>query len=524
MKPRLAITLAVTAVGLLAAGCSSSPAAPSNQGSGSTIPLLRVGESFTVPSLDPTKPGDSVAITQLGLETLVSLGPQGQLEPNLATSWSQAGPVTWVYHLRQGVRFWDGHPLTAADVAYSLNYQRAPGSGAAYIFPTVKDVTASGPYTVVVTLTHPDASWQYDPTEAGIFEQRFAETHKATLGRPGVLIEGTGPWEFDSLDPTKGAQLSANPHWWGGRVPIQRISFTFYSSETSEALAFRAGEVDLDPNILNPQSFAATSGATLLNAPSCQGGGFYMNTLNAPWNDVHVRRAVAYALNRSAVIAANGGYASPNYTLIPVQMLRTIASPSQVDSLLSSIPLYPYDVAKARQEIAESRYPHGFSTTLVEYTGLGQAINQSEVIAADLQKIGIKAQIKQDSLAAWEALATGPDSTRPTSFSYSGCNSPDPSWYMFLLGSWNLKPGQWNLTGYAPAGLDTLIKAGVATTNPAQRFATYSRILQNLAVNVPSVALYTQDQSVALSGKFAWPGYNPYSLSGTYALAIKPAS
>jgi peptide/nickel transport system substrate-binding protein len=522
MKLRLAVTLAATTAALLAAGCSSSPAgqsAPSSE-----IPLLRVGTTQAGNSVDPTNPDSSNIVTQLGLETLLTFGPRGQLEPSLATSWAQTSPVTWVYHLRHGVRFWDGHLLTAADVAYSLNYDRAPASAGAYAFTSVKGVTASGPYTVVVTLTQPDASWQYVPAEfnAEIFEKSFALAHKGTMGRPGVLIEGTGPWQIDSLDPTTGAQLSANPHWWGGRVPIRRISVVFFASETSEALAFRAGEIDLDPYVVDPRSFAATSGAKLLSAPDCASGLFSMNTQVAPWNDVHVRRAVAYALDRPAIIAANGGYVSPNYTLIPAQLLRTIASPSQVSSLLQSLPSYPYSVGKARQEMAESRYPHGFTTTLQEYTGMGQIINESQVIAAELRQIGINVQVKSNSLNAWAALATGPVDQRPTSLFYSGCTAPDPSNYNYVLGSWNLKPGQWNTAGYAPADVDTLINASVATTDPARRFAVYSKLLQQLATDVPYVPLYVTDLSIALSSKFTYSGLSAFSLqNGPYALNIK---
>jgi peptide/nickel transport system substrate-binding protein len=526
MKPRLAVQLAVAMAALLAASCSSSPASQSGRGANPTIPLLRVGTAAQVTTVDPTKPGSPSWTTALSLETLLQFGPQGQLEPDLATSWAQAGPVTWVYHLRHGVRFWDGHPLTAADVAYSLNYRRAGASQNSWAYPTVKNVAASGPDTVVVTLIHPDAGWQFTPATytAEIFEKSFALAHKGTMGNPGVLIEGTGPWRYDSLDPTKGAQLSANPHWWGGRAPIQRISFTFFSTETSEALAFRAGEIDLDPYIEDPRSFAATSGAKVLSTPDCASGIFSMNTLTAPWNDVHVRRAVAYALDRPAIIAAGGGYASPNYTLIPAQLLQTIASPSQVTSLLQSIPRYPYDVAKARQQMAHSRYPHGFSTTLQEYSA-GQLINESQVIAAELQKIGINAQIKENPVTAWSALAAGPASKRPTSLFSSGCPAPDPTNYTTFLGSWGLQPGGSNIAGYAPPDVDTMINAGVATTNPARRFAAYAKLLQRLATDVPYVPLYTTDLGIALSGRFSYSGLSYFYLqNGAYALNIKPAA
>ena len=65
---------------------------------------------------------------------------------------------------------------------------------------------------------------------------------------------GTGPWELDSFDPTTGAEMSANPNWWGGKVPIQHISVKVFSNETSLELAMRAGEIDLDPYILDTEA------------------------------------------------------------------------------------------------------------------------------------------------------------------------------------------------------------------------------------------------------------------------------
>ncbi len=128
------------------------------------------------------------------------------------------------------------------------------GSNDDYLFSSVKSIQATGTYTVTVTLAHPDASWRYSPAYADIFEKKFAQDHSGTFGKPGVLVMGSGPWEVDSLDPTSGAELSANPHWWGGTVPIQHISVKIFSSPTSEALAFRAGDVDLDTYILGPRA------------------------------------------------------------------------------------------------------------------------------------------------------------------------------------------------------------------------------------------------------------------------------
>src|SRR5262249_36973008 len=155
-----------------------------------------------------------------------------------------------------------------------------------------------------------------------------------------------------------------------------------------------------------------------VNAPSCASGVFEMNTQVAPWNDVHVRRAVAYALNRKDIIAANGGYAVPNYTLFPPQMLQSVASAAQVNKFLATVPLYKHDGAAAKKELALSKYPHGFSGTLQEYNS-GSEPKIVQVIIAQLKQIGINLTDHEQPLVAWSALMTGPVKSRSTAYSYS---------------------------------------------------------------------------------------------------------
>jgi peptide/nickel transport system substrate-binding protein len=513
----------VAATALVNAGWAPRSYASSNSAAG-TIPLLTIGSTFPVPTLDMTKNGYATDITQLALDTLMKFGPEGQVEPDLATSVSQPNSVTYVYHLRHGVKFWDGDELTSADVAYSLNYEAAPGSHESQFFSSVKSVTTDGPYAVVVTLTHADASWQYNPPYLGIFEMKFAEAHKSTFGKPGVLVMGSGPWEVDSLDPIAGAELSANPDWWGGPVPVQHISLKFFTNPTSEALAFRAGEVDFDPSIVAPKAFGSTSGAELLNTPSDTTANFFtMNTQAPGWDDVHVRRAVAYALNRANLMIANGGYATPLYTTVTPFELRTIASQTQVDALLGSLNLYPYNLVKAKAEMAESAYPHGFTTTLWEYNW-GATLNVVQVVAAELQEIGINAQIKvAPSIPAFGAVQTGPPTSRRTCFSVWGAASPDASAFVGeMLGSWNLKAGEWNVEDFAPPQMDKLLLDGIETTGPTKRFEAYSQILKLLSQDVPIVPLFGQDDTAAISSKFTFSGLNQYVLSGLYPLDIHP--
>jgi peptide/nickel transport system substrate-binding protein len=504
-----AIALAI-AIAAVAAGCSSSPTSGPAAGASPSgiIPLLKIGTNFPVTTLNPiTGGGNAWAINELSLETLMNIGPKNKLIPNLAESVSEPNPQTYVYHLRHGVTFWDGDPLTASDVVFSWDQYRAPNSTYASNFANVKDITADGQDTVVVTLTQPDAAWPYEPAEIpGVFEKKYYEAHKASFGNAGTLLMGTGPWKVDSFDETKGAVLSANPHWWGGKVPIQKISVAVFATETSMALAMRAGEIDLDPYVLDTTSFAKASGATMLSAPTDTAAVLSMNTKVAPWDDIHVRRAAAYAMNRADIIAAAGGFNSPMYTFFPPAYLQQMVPSSQVAALINSLPLYRYNVAKAKAELAQSAY-HGASVTLEEYT-YGSSVDISQVVAAELKKVGINAQVKVPSNSAWEAAMVGPNLQRPTDFATGYCGGPDISSCDTALGSWNLKPGQSNSANWAPPAVDSLLKTGLTTGSPTQRFALYSKILRAIQADVPYVGLFSEGVSIALSSKFTFPHYS----------------
>jgi peptide/nickel transport system substrate-binding protein len=523
-----ATAAAVLVLAGLAACSSSSPAAnpagPSSGAPAAAIPLLRVGTAFGTSTLNPlTTQGCATDYCGLFMERLMKFSPDGRLEPELAASMTEPNSVTYEFHLRHGVRFWDGHEMTSADVVASLEYQEAPGSETATYYTDVKSITADGRYTVVVTLKQPDSIWPQNMAYEGvIFEKSFEEAHKATFGRPGTLVMGTGPWEIKSLDPTRGMELSANPHWWGGKVPVQHISVKFFSTETSEALAMRAGEID----VAFPQggkSFTASSGAKVTSWSAPGINFFAMDAKVGPWADVHVRRAVAYALNRTAIIAANGGpsTAAPATEIISPSQLLTLGTQSQVNALLTALPQYPYDLAKARQEMAESAYPHGFSA-VTETANLASFPTVLQVIVAELQQIGISLKVQETSVTKWiaDADSTG---TPPGGDMYIslGAVSPDPSILpSYMVGS----AATYNTAHYAPAAANSLLAQGVATSDGAQRLAIYGRLLNQVATDVPYVPLFSAYSFTALSSKYTLPPFPDYAAFFSWALGIKAVS
>jgi peptide/nickel transport system substrate-binding protein len=527
MNKRLSVAAAaVLGLALLLGSVASSQGATGARSA--VIPLLREGVVGSGGTLDPARNTTAFVLASFGLETLMNWAPDGRLEPWLAQTISHPGPDIFIYHLRHGVKFWDGNELTATDVANSLNYERYPGSQLAFSFTTVKNVAATDRYTVVVTLKHPDPAWQSKLAEdtTAVFEKKFADAHRSTFGQPGTLIMGSGPWQVVSFDPTSGGELTANPHWWGGKVPIQHLSIKFFADENSMALAFRAGAIDVAfPT--SPRSFSSTAATTLQTWPACSQLYISMNTKVAPWNDIHVRRAVAYAIDRPALIGANGGYASPIFTQIPPTQLRMGGSNAQVKALLKSLPQYPFDLAKAKAELAKSAYPNGFSVTLPEIPILNlDTIGQA--IANQLSQINIKAKVDILPIGAWLNAISGPTAQRPTLLDFGTCVGISIAAYDWMLGSKNAVVGQYNTAVYTPPDVDTLITDGetAAALSPAKAFPIFAKLLTRLQTDLPYISLLTPQSSIALASKFKLdfnPNDNPvWTYTGDWPLHIKP--
>jgi peptide/nickel transport system substrate-binding protein len=191
-----------------------------------------------------------------------------------------------------------------------------------------------------------------------------------------------------------------------------------------------------------------------------------------------------------------------------------------VNALLSSINLYPYNLAKAKAEMAESAYPHGFSATLLA-VNYAVYVNVSQVLAAELGRIGIKVQLKEETLAASEA-DVAPEQ-RLAHFSEYGCLSPVPNWFNLQLSSSQIALDN-NVANYWSPAVDHLLTVGGTTSDRAKRFAAYSAIVRQLAVDVPYVPLFDPEVGLALSSKFSYPSYSYWSVVDDYPLGVKLAS
>ena len=188
---------------------------------------------------------------------------------------------------------------------------------------------------------------------------------------------------------------------------------------------------------------------------------------------------------------------------------------------MRTVQQYPFNLKKAKQEMAASAYPHGFTATL-DTTASGTWPDIVQVIKADLQRIGIVLKINEEPIGKWVAEIFGPKTYGPM-FSDCGTLNPDPSGEPdYLLGSANVKPGGFDFADYAPKSVDELLARSVATSNPSTRLALYGDLLRKLAADVPYDPLYQSVAYAAFAGKFTMPATEDGLVNASpWALLVK---
>ena len=175
-----------------------------------------------------------------------------KLVPKLAELVENPDPLTWIYHIRQGVTFQDGSPMTADDVIFSMERTRDPEAGnyLGWMYSSVDKIEKVDDYTVKVTLTQPDAFWQYVPaTMAGkVISKAYFEAHKDTYGKPEGGAMGTGPFKFVRWESGNLVELARNDSYWdkaNGGPYLDKITFKVLPEATTRVAGLQTGEIDV---------------------------------------------------------------------------------------------------------------------------------------------------------------------------------------------------------------------------------------------------------------------------------------
>ena len=429
------------------------------------------------PGLDPT----SASAASIGeivhynvFEGLTKINMDGSVTPLLAQRWDiDPDGKSYTFHLRQGVKFHDGQPFTSADVKFSFERAKAPGStnkAKKAVFDNISRIDTPDPLTVIAVLNRPDGNFLFR-----MGENTAVILNAASAATAATKPVGTGPYRFDSW--AKGASITLvkdEGYRFAPAVKLKKVTFRFISDPAAQVAALLAGDIDGMPRFGAIQSLkqfeydprytvvaGGTEGKTILS----------INNKKKPFDDVRVRRALAAAIDRKAVIdGSSEGYGKP----IGSHMVPSDAG------YIDLTGVNPYNPERARALLKEAGVATPLNVTLTlpppEYARKG-----GEIIASELAKVGINAKIENVEWAQWLSGAfkgnfdlTVISHVEPLDFD----RYADPAYY-------------W---GYDSATFDGLLSKYNATTDAKGRLKLLGDLQRQLATDAVNVYLYQLPQ------------------------------
>ena len=349
------------------------------------------------PGLDPTV-ASAAAIGEVVhlnvLEGLTKINLEGKVTPLLAESWtSDPDGKVWTFKLRKGVKFHDGEAFDASDVKFSFERAKAPGStnkAKKAVFDNISRIDAPDPYTVIVVLNNADGNFLFRMGEntAVILDPKSAPT---TATKP----VGTGPYRFENWAKGSAITLVKNDAYRdAAKVAMKKVTIRFINDSAAQVAALLAGDVDGFPRFQGIESlkqlqadgrfsvaFGGTEGKTIMT----------INNKKKPFDNVRVRRALAAAVDRKAVIdGAQDGYGKP----IGSHMVPSDAG------YIDLTGVNPYDPEKAKALLKEAGVQLPLNVTLT-LPPPAYARKSGEILAAQLAKVGVIAKIENMEWAQW---------------------------------------------------------------------------------------------------------------------------
>jgi peptide/nickel transport system substrate-binding protein len=333
-------------------------------------------------------------------ESLLRQAPDGSLEPGLATV-ANPNPTTVVFTLRPGVKFWDGHPVTSADVVYSLERSANPKLGGLYtwVFDRVVSIEATGPAQVTIKLKQSDywLEGELSSMAGVIIERSFAEKEGANYGTPAGSIMCTGAYMLKSWTPGVGVVAVRNPHYWNpsvhplvGQITIKGIPQI--ASLTSGLLTGAIqGYYVANGGLPTLDQLMGSSTVRVYQSLGWQSEVFFVSSLKGVLGNLNVRRALSLALNRQAII--NSVYHGA--ALLP----RWLSNPgtfgygtSVFDQAYDSSPVLTQNIAEAKRLVQQAGAVG--KTITIGTSSLSDIAELTGAYQAAAQAIGLKVVLR----------------------------------------------------------------------------------------------------------------------------------
>jgi peptide/nickel transport system substrate-binding protein len=518
---------------LAAAGCSSS-SSPAKPGSSAGAALDSLTWSFdqVATNLDPIKAGDlpSEAAISSSVQGLVVYNAAGVIEPYLAESWSHPDPVTWVFNIRPGVRFWDGSLMTMEDVVYSIN-RVIHGNGTIFggLFGTVTSVKQTGAMQLTITLSSPNPEFLGLANFLFVGQKAYTEAHNSTLGTPGALGMFTGPYILDGYVPNESVTLTRFAGYWGQKGAAKKVTFQFITDDNTRRLALESGQLDGGFSVpaTDIASWRQLSNINVVVKPNLQIGYLSMDVKQSPWSDVHVRRAVAHCVDQAGIVKSiMGGVPTAATSITPPGEWAPVGlSANEALASYQKFQAYPFDLSMAAAELKQSAFPHGFTAKFPVPPTPQYLSSIAQSIAQNLKQIGITLNIVNVQENEYEAGFFTSKNNTGIQILENGPTVDDPSDFpSIMLGSASIVDGGWNTANYVNPRVQQLIAQESAAAKPADRVAPIMEMLDIASQDVPYIMNYWNEGAMAISQNLTYPGFHAawYCIQ-PWAALISPA-
>jgi peptide/nickel transport system substrate-binding protein len=475
---------------LVVAACGSSGSSSSSSSSGSSSGTPVKGGNLTFAAVQDAQSmnattvfdNNSIWIFEQIYQTLYTVTNNGKgVKPWLATSYTMSSDKkTYTFTLRKGVKFSNGKPLTSADVKFSIDQNRKAAQGWAYLDSAISSVDAPSPDTVVIHLKFPWAPLLADLSifANGIVPNNYGgETENEFYQHP----IGTGPFKWDYWHKGSALKLVRNPYYWQkGKPYLNSVTWTDVPSDNTRELQLKGGQSQIDqtPAWSTVASLKSTPNVNMFLFPSTQTNYLAFNENVKPFQDVHVRRAISLAINRSALVkAVLFGNGKPANSLFP----------PQVPYYQKATPGLQFNLTQAKQEMAKSSVPHGFTTTILIAAGNSDYLTISTIMQSELKPLGIKVKIQQ--LDPNTANTNFQDQKYDMSLTLWTMDIPDPD----ELATFAVDPKSGAKSFFTSYNNPAVVKAthqAETTTIPAQRQTLYNTVQTGAANDAFMAFLY----------------------------------
>ena len=433
---------------------------------------LVLGVVLEPPHLDPTG-GAAAAIDEVVysnlFQGLTRIDRIGGVQPSLAESWTiSADGLVYTFKLRSGVKFHNGTAFDCSIVKFS--YERAVAEDSVNaqkgLFKPIAKTECTDAQSAVVTLKL--------PTSTFLFSMGWGD---AVMVAPDSVADnktnpiGTGPFRLKKWVKGDRVELVRNEDYWGPAPKLRAVTFKVIPDPSAATAALMAGDVDAFPNFPAPETLAAfesdprfvvrvgtTEGETILA----------LNNTRKPFDDVRVRRALAHAVDRQAVIdGAMSGLGTP---------IGTHFAPHN-GAYLDLTETYPYDPAKAKALLTEAGYPDGFNA-VITLPPPAYARRGGEIIAAQLAQVGITAELVPVEWSLWLDTVF-----KQTNFDMTIISHTEPM-------DIDIYARDKYYFNYQSAEYKALYQTFLETTDPAARKGVLEQIQRRLAEDEPNVFLF----------------------------------